>query len=113
MREDPSVERCANQDQRRQRRKSGGSSAPHQPSTPTVSTINPRIASAFLAHLRRTGDVSVAADLTVTHRTTLYYYRDRDPEFAEGWSAAIQAHRATSQKRNLRRRVRAEEEAEL
>jgi hypothetical protein len=54
-------------------------SAPHQPSTPAAPALNPRIASRFLAHLRRTGDVSVAADLTGMDRTTLYYYQQRDP----------------------------------
>jgi hypothetical protein len=78
-----------------------------------VSALNPRTAAKFLEHLRRTGKVDVAADLTGMHRTTFYYHRQRDPDFAHAWNVAVHVYRVHNQKRVLRRRARAEEESDL
>jgi hypothetical protein len=46
----------------------------------------------FLRHLRTTGSVVIAANLTGATRRAYYARRERDPSFAEAWDDALAAY---------------------
>ena len=45
----------------------------------------------FLAALAKVPSVSKAAEAVGAHRSTVYEWRDRDPQFAKAWDEAIEA----------------------
>ncbi|WP_066800700.1 hypothetical protein [Sphingomonas soli] len=56
---------------------------------PEMTKPQARSCAAFLKSLRRTGNVSMAAQEAGTHRQTLQRWRARFPDFASEWDAAI------------------------
>jgi hypothetical protein len=57
----------------------------------STNTTAQRLRAAFLAELRRRGNVSDAARAATIDRTTAYLWRKNEPEFAAAWDEAIEA----------------------
>jgi hypothetical protein len=55
----------------------------------TEETLKKGTPEAFLAALRKTGNVSAACKLSRNARCMVYRQRDTDPEFAAAWDAAL------------------------
>lgn len=58
---------------------------------------------AFLRVLRRSGCVSLAAELAGRDRTTVYYHRRRSAGFRREWATALRIHSLGNTKRALGR----------
>lgn len=66
--------------------------------------------STFLAHLRKTGNVTEAADRVGISASTAYHHRQTDPAFGREWQAAIEGCVDDAEAELLRRGMEGVEE---